>query len=428
MASPRRHRIRIFGNGLGATTTALAIGIVFALTVVIPSAQAQTYTDLYNFTNGTGGEGPVAGVTLDRGGNLYGTASYGGSGGRGTVYKLTHKSSGSWVFNPLYSFAGSTDGDEPQARVIFGPNGTLYGTTTFGGAVGYGTVFNLRPPAGVCKSVVCPWTETLLYSFTGHADGAYPQYGDVVFDQAGNLYGTTATEGSHGAGVVYELTPSGGGWTESVLYNFAGGSKDGGVPYSGVIFDKAGNLYGTTTVGGIGHNLGTVYELTPEGSGWTEKVLYSFQGGSDGAYPYGGLIFDESGNLYGTTSLGGLDGGGTVYELMPSGGGWTETVLWNFSGDAGPYSSLAMDAAGNLYGTTYEDNGVNYKGFVFKLTPSGGGWTYTDLHDFCSEGGSGCTDGENPIGGVALDASGNLYGTAYGAGKYGGGVVWEITP
>ncbi len=432
MSSLSQHRIRIIPISLPAATTALAIAIVFALTMVIPSAQAQTYTVLYNFTNGPGGEGPVAGVTLDRGGNLYGTASFGGSGSRGTVYKLAPKGSG-WIFTPLYGFSGADDGLEPQARVVFGPNGTLYGTTTFGGKAeaGAGTVFNLKPSARACTTALCPWTETVLYSFTGGDDGRYPEYGDLVFDQAGNLYGTTVAGGSHGAGVVYELTPSGGGWTESVLYNFAGGTNDGGVPYSGVIFDKAGNLYGTTTVGGVGHNLGTVYQLTPSGSGWTEKILYSFQGGNDGYDPYGGLIFDSSGNLYGTTSIGGQPGSdGTVFMLAPSNGNWNFTLLWSLTGIynyGGPYSSLTMDAAGNLYGTTYTDGLYNH-GSVFKLTPSGGGWTYTDLHDFCSEGGSGCTDGDYPIGGVALDASGNLYGTAYGAGKYGGGVVWEITP
>jgi uncharacterized repeat protein (TIGR03803 family) len=258
---------------------------------------------------------------------------------------------------------------------------------------------------------------TVLYRFTGGADGSLPGYGDLVFDQAGNLYGTTIQGGSSQEGAVYELSPSGGGWTEIVLYSFANLS----FPYSGVILDQARNLYGTTTGGGVAY--GTVYQLTPSGPPWIEHSLYPFSGGNDGAYPIGGVISDQSGNLYGTTNSTAYGGAGTIFELMPSNGGWMFDLLYSFTGNPneGPYDSLTMDGAGNLYGTTYGD-GAYSLGTVFKLTPSDGGWIYTDLHDF--SGG----DGQNPVGGVVLDASGNLYGTTSGGGAHREGFAWEITP
>ena len=209
----------------------------------------------------------------------------------------------------------------------------------------------------------------MLYNFPGyHGDAGRPGSGDVVFDQAGNLYGTTILGGSAGVGAVYELTPSG---TESVLWSFTGGQQDGSYPWSGVIFDGSGNLYGTTTAGGneacVG-GCGTVYKMTPSGSGWTEKPIYYFTGGSDGAGPYGGLIFDQKGNLYGTTFTGG-SGGGTVFELSPPGDWTTLTVLYSFTGNGGPDGSLTMDAAGNLYGITASNDcpGCSTYGDVFEL-------------------------------------------------------------
>jgi uncharacterized repeat protein (TIGR03803 family) len=425
MASSKSHRSWIFGTSRRATTAALAMAL--ALTVVpTPAAHAQTFTVLHSFTNGQDGAHPEAGLTIDRAGNLYGTAFYGGLG-PGTVFKLTHKSSG-WTFNPLYSFpANEGQGANPQARVIFGPNGTLYGTTEGGGNPGGGVVFNLSPPATVCKSVLCPWTERVLHNFPAYpGDGGRPGSGDLVFDQARNLYGTTILGGSAGLGAVYKLTPSG---EESVLYSFAGGN-DGSTPWSGVIFDGSGNLYGTTTEGGEGclAGCGTVYKMTPSGSGWTETPIYRFTGGSDGAAPYGGLIFDQFGNLYGTTISGGIRGdGGTVFELTPnSDGSWSFSLLYSFTGNGGPNGSLTMDAARNLYGLTAENDcpGCSTYGDVFELTPSGGGWTYINLHPFLG----GYDDGVQPYGSVVLDASGNIYGTAYGWGQYGYGIVWEITP
>jgi uncharacterized repeat protein (TIGR03803 family) len=219
------------------------------------------------------------------------------------------------------------------------------------------------------------------------------------------------------------LSPANGGWTENILYSFAG-VGDGGFPAAGVILDSTGNLYGTASQGGE-FGYGTVYQLAPSGSVWTENTLYPFSGTSDGAYPYGGVIFDQTGNLYGTASRGGSNSDGTAFELTPSSGGWNYSPMYSFNkgyGADGPTGSLVMDTAGNLYGTTLADGAYN-QGSVFELTRSQTGWIYTDLHDF--QGGT--NDGAFPYGSVALDANGNLYGTASGGGTNNAGIVWEIT-
>jgi uncharacterized repeat protein (TIGR03803 family) len=433
----------IFRTISRAAMVALAIATVFALTVVLTqSAQAQTLTVLHNFTDGADGALPEGGLTMDRAGNLYGTASLGGNGGClpygpcGTAYKLQHKGS-NWIFSPLYDFSGS-DGALPVAGVVFGPDGSLYGTTSQGGDDGRGTVFNLRPPATACKTALCSWTETLLYQFTWLPDGQVP-VGDPIFDEAGNLYGTTVDGGNYcgqyqdPCGTVFELTPSENGWTETILYVFQGGN-DGFAPGPSLIFDQSGNLYGTTARGGSS-DAGTVFEMTRSGNQWTETVLYAFQGGNDGSNPRGGLIFDHSGSLYSTAS-GGAYNAGTVFKLTPSNGQWTFTVLYTFQGADGAYptGNLVMDAAGSLYGTTNEGGSDNYCGTVFKLTPSGGGWTHTLLHAFtCGP------DGGEPVNATPIfDANGNLYGTAACGGTGSGcsptfcdsgcGVIWEITP
>jgi uncharacterized repeat protein (TIGR03803 family) len=310
--------------------------------------------------------------------------------------------------------------------VIIGPNSSLYGTTNQGGGVcNCGTVFNLRPPTSACKTALCPWAETVLYRFTGSPDGAYPRNGDLVFDQSGYLYGTTVQGGPLNAGTVYQVAASGG--SEQVIFSF-GDPNYGYYPYGGVIFDAAGNLYGATGNGSPAGN-GTVYELTNPFGTWVENLLWSFSpGGSDGVAPVGGLVFDQSGDLYGTTSSGGSGSGGTVFKLHQFiSGGWTFTVLYsfNYSGSVnnpGPRDSLVVDAGGDLYGTTLADGAYGY-GSVFRLTPSQGSYTYTDLHDFTGGG-----DGAYPKGNVILDANGNIYGTASQDGTNGEGVVWEIMP
>ncbi len=373
------------------------------------NAPAQSFQVLHNFTNGGDGGYPFAGVTLDRAGDLYGTTYQGGLG-YGTVYKLSRAGSG-WRLTSLYMFHGD-DGDYPQGGVVFGPDGALYGTTAGGENGANSTVFRLAPPPTVCASTSCPWTETVLHRFTGSPDGAGPGLGNLVFDPAGNMYGTTVFGGVGNVGVVFELSPSAGGWTESVIWDFANGP--GQYPESGLIFDSAGNLYGTTSYGN-GTN-GAVYELSPSQSGWIEKTLAQLNLNGNAI---GGVIMDGDGNLFGTA--GGMDGGGGVYELTPFNGGWTLNIIYNFGGFDGPWDTPTLDAAGNVYGTSSQGGGHS-EGAVFEFTPSNGGWIYTDLHNFQN------SDGFNPLGGVVFDSSGNMYGTAEGGGYDGYGVVWQITP
>jgi uncharacterized repeat protein (TIGR03803 family) len=439
MVSRRQHQVTDSASRLRAAARRLTIVLVLAV-VASPSARAQTLNIIHNFENGADGRNPFAGLTVDNAGNLYGTAVNGGRG-CGTVFQLKKRGSG-WTFNPLYSFlvAPPDQGCDPEARVVFGPNGTLYGTTYAGGGAGYGTVFNLRPFPNACQAALCAWMETVLYNFTGAADGGNPGYGDLLLDQR-NIYGTTYAGGlsnsscdpfqTQTCGMVYQLTPAGSGYTESVLYSFKGGSGDGGNPYAGVVRDRSGNFYGTTYTGGTA-GFGTVYQLTCGGGGCTDTILHSFTNGADGGSPFAGLIFDASGNMYGVAGDGGTGGDGTVFELSPSGGGWTFTVIYNFTspegGQCGPRAGLTMDTAGNLYGTTYCDGAKGY-GNVFKLSPASGGWTYKNLYDF-----KGGTDGKNPISTVLIHPNGKLYGTALGGGDpncnptFGCGVVWELTP
>lgn len=421
MTRPEQHHSKsIRLQALGALVTMFVVS-VFA----VNSAEGQAYTVIHNFA-GYDGNQPMVGLTMDRGGSLYGTTFLGGTGcayGCGTVFKLVRNGS-DWILKPLYEFAGGTDGANPDSRVIFGPDGNLYGTTTIGGQYGAGTVYKLQPPASACKSTNCLWRETILYSFTGLSDGGTPE-GDLIFDSAGNLYGTTfggAVMGEcySGCGVVYELMPSHGSWTCTILYTFTGLS-DGGSPTSGVILDRSGNLYGTTSAGGS-HFLGTVFELAKTGAGWTENVLHSFQGAGDGENPESGLVFDPAGNLYGLTIAGGGHNNGTAFELQTSSGSWNYSGLFNFGLQSGqPISTPILDSAGNLYGTAYS-GGRDGVGAIFKLTPAAGSWNYSSLHDFV------ITDGARPQGNVILDAQGNVYGTALGGGASGDGVVFEITP
>ena len=291
--------------------------------------------------------------------------------------------------------------------------------TGAGGNVCYywtcGTVFNLKPPPTRPVSALSPWNLTILHSFSRSVDdGCNPRAAALVFDQAGSLYGTTLGGGTDDYGTAYRLSPSGGGWTLSIVYNFY-------APYSEMIFDNLGNLFWTLPQGGSFH-YGEIYQLIPSGGGWRLNDLYDITDANLGLTPMGGVIFDPAGNLYGTTSQIGPYGGGTVFQLTPSNGQWTLTVLHAFSGTSGPFDSLIMDAAGTLYGTTSGD-GTYQKGSVFKLTPSPSGWTYTSLHDF-----TGGTDGCYPYGNVIMDAAGNLYGTASGCGANGKGVVFQLTP
>ena len=421
VASPQQNEMRILKT-VRTPAARLALAIVFGLIVVATlTAQGQTFNVIFNFTGGSDGGTPLAALVLDKSGHLYGTANHGGVNGYGTIFRMKPAGSG-WTFTPLYGFKGGNDGGDPVDAVRVGADGSLYGPSPTPTGGYYGIVFNLKPAPTPSPSIFGGWTQNVLYTFTGlPANGANP-LGAIVFDQAGNVYGTTGSDGTCGHGTVYELTPSGSSWTLNLLYTFCA-PGDGQLPESGVIFDNQGNLYGTTYGGGQ-DGMGTVFQLVQSGTGWTENMLYSFPGGKDGGVPSGGLVFDPSGNLYGTTSQGGKNNGGTVFMLAPSHGSWTLTTLYSFTAANldGRSGNLVLDSAGNLYGTRkYE--GMYGAGAAFELAHSSGGWTYTSLHDF-----TGGTDGGNPVDGLIFDISGNLFGTASKGGTNAYGDVYKITP
>ena len=392
-------------------------GFAFALVAVgcLWGANEQV---LYNFSGADGSHSHTA-LTYHAG-VLYGATASGGAFNAGAIFKLQQTTSG-LLETVLYSFTGGADGNGPFSDLIFDSGGNIYGDTSFGGTDGAGVVYKLTP-AGT------GYTESVVYSFTGGSDGGLPfQNGKLLLDPYGNLYGTASEGGANNAGLVFKLTPSSNSWTETVLYNFTGGA-DGGAPNAALV-RQGTSLFGVTYAGGAWGN-GTVFKLTPSKGGWAETVLYSFAGGSDGANPEGGLVFDQAGNLYGTTYLGGSAGYGTVYRLTPSLSGWTESVLYRFGGGndgANPVASLIVDKTGNLYGTTSGSvNGLpDGYGSVFKLSATQSGWSETVLHSF-----TGGNDGGNPFDSLLL-LGGNLYGTtrdggSSGFGGPGKGVVFRI--
>jgi len=394
-------------NRPGAVVGALTLCLALA-----PNAsQSGTYRVLHAFDpNGSDGESPI-GLIRDSQGNLFGTTFSSGGDTPGAIFKIAPDG----TETVLHIFGGGPDdGAFPGAGLILDASGNLYGTTTDGGAEGGGGVFVFTAGG----------EEKLLYSFcwkTECRDGSDPSSA-LMRDNAGNFYGTTTSGGAHRVGTVFKLAPDG---TETVLHAFSG-RADGSQPYGTPIMDRKGNLYGTTAGGGGGDRLGTVFKLTPEGK---EKLLHIFAGGSDGARPQGGVIADRNGNLYGTTLYGGggacaqslVTGCGTVFELHRDG---TETVLHAFAGGTDgsyPYAGLILDGDGNLYGTTSgggTGTGCNEGcGTIFKIAPDG---TETVLHTFTS------ATGATPYGGVIRDKKGNLYGAASAGGAFGAGVVFEL--
>jgi uncharacterized repeat protein (TIGR03803 family) len=358
------------GNFYGTSVEGGAFdsGTVFKLA---PSGNSWIETVLYSFTSGADGGQPYGGVTLDAQGNLYGTTVVGGNftgsncveSGCGVVFKLT-KSGGNYSPSVIYSFAGGNDGYGPGAGVTFDKNGSLYGMTPTGGANGLGTIFQLQPGKNGT------WTERVIHTFTGGDDGASGAAGRMILDSAGNLYGVATTGGRNGQGVVFELSPSQAA-NFKTLYAFKG-QPDAGFPYAALTFDASGNLYGATYYDGA-NGLGAVYKLTHANGAWTESVLYSFKGGTDGQYSLGNLVFDAGGHLYGTTSEGGAGCScGVIFKLTPSGNQkWTESVAYRFKGipDAGfVYNGLLVDPAGNFYGTSVH-GGTSDEGSIFKFTP-----------------------------------------------------------
>jgi uncharacterized repeat protein (TIGR03803 family) len=406
-----------FSAGLRATLAIFTV-ILFGTN----SYAASLEKVLHNFTNsGTSGYDPYAGLVSDGAGNLYGTTTLGGAYGQGTVFELTPKTGGGWTEKVLHNFNNNgKDGCGPTAGLVFDAAGKLYGTTLGCGAYHKGTVFQLTPKTGG------GWSETLLHNFgVNSSDGYFPGV-SLIINRVGKLYGTTSEGGAYGYGTVFELAPKKGhGWIEKVLHNFDFNSNDGYDPQASLISDASDNLYGTTSVGGA-YGYGTVFELMPQtGGNWTEAVLHNFNfNDGDGDFPEAGLALDSAGNLYGTTSSGGVYGYGTVFELTT--GSWAETVLHDFdsNGQDGnhPYASLLLDSAGNLYGTTSEGGAYGY-GTVFALTYQAGNWTETILHNFNNDG----KDGYSPWAGLAFDASGDLFGATYLGGRSSYGTVFEIT-
>ena len=422
---------------LVATLTVL---ILISVAFSTPSA-AQQGTVVYSFGTTPDGRYPAAGLVFDPAGNLYGMTGQGGVYSYGTVFELTPNSGGGWTELVLHSFNpnNTKDGASPLGGLVIDASGNLYGTTELStGSNGGGTVFEMVAQAGG------GWKEKILHTFTASsAGGQYPE-STLILDAVGNLYGTTSYGGAGtgcgtlGCGTVFELLHSAGGtWTERVLHTFTNDGTDGYTPFGGLAFDSAGNLYGTTSSGGnvttcgSGVGCGTVFELTPTKSGWTEKILHNFtNNGTDGYAPPNGVVVDAHGNIYGTTQSGGLHGNGIAFELKPTvGGPWTETVLHNFrytfnGSDGVNANALIIDSAGNLYSTT-RSGGAYGLGTVFKLTNTAGRvWTETILFNFDGANGNASNAG------LVFDAHGNLYGTTQygGTGTYSDGTVFEVTP
>ncbi|HEY2476342.1 MAG TPA: choice-of-anchor tandem repeat GloVer-containing protein [Candidatus Cybelea sp.] len=391
------------------------------------SARHATATEkvLYSFSGGTDGGGPIGSIAFDSSGDAFGTTHFGGvvkcggnyGGGCGVVFELIPNKSGAWSETPLYAFNDGSDGGFPNAGLILDKTGNLYGTASTGGSsacsIGCGVVYELRKNGG--------WSESILQTFTG-SDGEFPN-AVLLPSSHGTLYSTTWFGGSTGNGTVFSLSPTGSGWTERVLYSF-GGTTDGSAPAGGVIADRSGNLYGTTYKFD-GDNDGVAFELRKRAHGlWKDSVLYTFTNNGGGEDPYAGLIMSSNRKLFGAAIEGGPDNGGVVFGLvLNKHHAWTEKVVHAF-GSAGdgssPYGGLVADKSGNLYGTTVF-GGTSNSGTVYELSHSHGKWIERILYSF-----SGGSDGANPNGALTLDRSGNLYGTAEDGGQSGHGVVFEI--
>lgn len=416
--------------------------IIFAVAVLSPCAEGQTFKILHSFGGSGDGAWPVGGQVLDGQGDLFGVTQIGPSGngclgnsGCGTVYRLKPNADGTWTESVIHAFNG-IDAAFPFAAPILDPQGNLYGTADghLGGPPHFpAVVYQLSPGSNDT------WAESILYQFLDPSD-IVPEA--LTFDSLGNVYGITEGGGMNDSGSVFSLDRS-SGWKERLLFSFDPPPYRSGIsPHGAITFDGKGDLYGATILGGA-YNCGVVYKLTRQASlSWKQIVLHDFACGLDGFYPIG-PTFGPDGSLYGVTQIGGppshgadgLYGYGTVFKLTPnSDGTWSKTTLYAFHGGASdgayPQAELVFDRAGNIYGET--DNGGNNScmygcGTVFKLTPSAEGqWTESVLHFF-----TGGLDGSHPIGTLAIDGAGNLYGTATDGGLYNnnyGGVAWEIIP
>ncbi len=398
-------------------TSPLAIVIAMLILAGTVVASDPKETVLHHFGTGTDGAAAYGRVISDAAGNLYGTTAFGGTSGAGIVFELTNPEAPTgWTESILHNFSGGSDGSQPFGGLIFDSAGNLYGTTYQGGASNAGTVYELTPGKGGA------WTETVLYSFAGGVDGMEPQ-SDLNFDQAGNLFGTTTSGGSPGNGIVFELIAGQNGvWTETVLHRFV--TNEGTSPRAAVIFDKNGWLYGTLANGGT-FGAGAVFRLkSTYGGGWTEETLYTFTGGNDGFGPLCRLILLR-GKLYGTTVIGGAAGVGTVFELSPPAnpdGVWTEITLHTFAcGSDGcyPWAGLTLDSKGTFYGTTQFGGLPSNGGTVFALKQECGVWFEGVVFSFKF------STNQLAAGAVLLGEEGTLYGTTIGSGMN-AGAVFEI--
>ena len=456
-----------YGKCWTSMSKGLAVAVV-AMGLAAGSLCAAQETVLHTFINKSDGSFPFAGLTFDAKGNLYGTTDTGGSPefGDGTVFELTPDASGGFTFKTIHAFSQAKgDGGNPAGSVVFDAAGNLYGTTSSGGIGGCGIVYELTPPATAGGA----WTEIILHKFRGGNSDGCSTSGFVILDQAGDLFGATASGGggvnntfcNHGCGTVFKMTRNANGtFTENVIHRFTGENEDGRNPLGGLVFDKSGNLWGTTQVGGQSKSstcgaddlCGTVFELTPNTNGtWTESTLFSFSDDSTGFNPVTNLVIDKEGNLYGTTVNGGNDLGGLVFKLTPEGSGKvTESIIHEFDGGTdglNPFNGLTFDAAGNLYGAVQNGGGTTTVcvggsvpigcGVVYKLTPNATGtiWEETILYAFL-----GSTDGAEPLDDhVAVDANGDVFGSASAGGDFdvnktgcpgnmpgGCGVIFEI--
>jgi hypothetical protein len=405
---------------------------------VTPVAHAQTETTIYNFGAKGAPNSPDSGIVLGKSGTLYGVTAFGGTG-HGVVYSLKLVAGG-WQETALYTFTGGSDGGTPYTAPLLDANGNIYGTAQSGGTSGVGLVYELSPNSGGT------WQETVLYSFTGLADGGYPS-GNLVFDQAGNLYGSNSGDGNQrteacqntgGCGVIFKLSPeSGGKWGFHLLHTFSGGRD--GVGSAWLTFDPAGNLFGAAAGAWEGFELpsapGLVFRLTPTASGpWKDSVVYAFRGAADGGLP-SAVIFGPDGSMYGTGADGGLVnncqsgygpmGCGVVFKISPTAdGGWKETAIYAFTGGSDgndPVGALVFDN-GKLYGATLLGGSFGY-GVIFELAPSSGGEEWNESVAYTFD-----TQGSLPTGTLAVDAKGNLFGTARDGGANLGGVAFELAP